>query len=201
MKIVDTDAVQIQTIAQQFRTEIFAYIQSRVRDSAAADDLTQETLVKVNKALTKGAKPDHFRGWLFQIARNSVIDFLKEAGRFVPFREIHEERGAAESKASDSIDNEFRERLFSYTLRVIETLPEDDRDALRFTELDGLSREELARELGISISGAKSRVQRARAKLRQAVQECCRLITDPYGRVIDWEKRGSPSCCPDESVL
>jgi RNA polymerase sigma-70 factor, ECF subfamily len=55
--------------------------------------------------------------------------------------------------------------------------------------LDGLSREELAGELGISLTAAKSRVHRARAKLRKTVEECCRLVTDPYGRVLDWQKR------------
>jgi hypothetical protein len=49
--------------------------------------------------------------------------------------------------------------------------------------------EELADELGISLTAAKSRVHRARTKLRKTVEECCRLVTDPYGRVMDWRKR------------
>jgi RNA polymerase sigma-70 factor, ECF subfamily len=69
------------------------------------------------------------------------------------------------------------------------SLPAEDREALMLTEVDGLSREELVGELGISLTAAKSRVHRARAKLRKAVEECCRLVTDPYGRVMDWCKR------------
>ena len=88
-------------------------------------------------------------------------------------------------------DDEFRKRLFSYALNAIETLPTEDRQALMLTEMDGLSREELASELGISLTAAKSRVHRARTKLRKTVEECCRLVTDPYGRVIDWKKRGT----------
>ena len=89
----------------------------------------------------------------------------------------------------DPVDDEFRKRLFSYALDVIETLRAEDREALTLTEIDGLNREELASELGISLTAAKSRVQRAREKLRRTVKECCRLVTDPYGRVIDWKKR------------
>jgi DNA-directed RNA polymerase specialized sigma24 family protein len=98
-------------------------------------------------------------------------------------------REAGKSKSDDFGDNEFRKQLFSYTLKVIETLPAEDREVLTLTEVDGLSREELAEELGISLTAAKSRVHRARAKLRKAVEKCCRLVTDPYGRVMDWRKR------------
>jgi RNA polymerase sigma-70 factor, ECF subfamily len=200
MSTAESQPMPLQEIAEQFRAEIFAYIQSKVSDTATADDLTQETFVKVGRALAKGTEPEHFRGWLFQIARNTIIDFLKETRRFVPLEESHAVSGNENSANSDPVDNEFRKRLFSYTLEVIKTLPTDDRVALMFTEIDGLSREELASELGISLTAAKSRVQRARAKLRKAVEECCRLVTDPYGRVIDWKKRGTPCCGPKNSA-
>jgi RNA polymerase sigma-70 factor (ECF subfamily) len=122
-------------------------------------------------------------------ARNTTIDFVTESRRFVPLEDSIIKREANKSESSDSGDTEFRKQLFSYTLKVIETLPAEDRDALTLTEVDGLSREELAGELGISLTAAKSRVHRARAKLRKTVEECCRLVTDPYGRVMDWRKR------------
>jgi RNA polymerase sigma-70 factor, ECF subfamily len=189
MKIAVTS--RLQAIAEQFRTEIFGYIRSKVGDSTTADDLTQETFLKVGNSLAKGTEPEHFRGWLFQIARNTVIDSLKKAPRFVPFEESH---AVSKTENLDPVDDEFRKRLFSYALSVIETLPAEDREALTLTEIDGLSREELANELRISLTAAKSRVLRARSKLRKTVEECCRLVTDPYGRVIDWKKRGKPCC-------
>jgi RNA polymerase sigma-70 factor (ECF subfamily) len=183
-----SQTASLKGIAEECRAEIFAYIRSKVADSATADDLTQETFLKVGNALAKGTEPEHFRGWLFQIARNTVIDFLKKTPKFVPFEESH-----AVSKGEDPnpVDDEFRKRLFSYALNVIETLPAEEREALTLTEIAGLSREELASELGISLTAAKSRVHRARAKLRKTVEECCRLVTDPYGRVIDWKKQGT----------
>ncbi|HXM05801.1 MAG TPA: sigma-70 family RNA polymerase sigma factor [Chthoniobacterales bacterium] len=184
----------LETMADQFRKEIFAYIRSRVGDAATADDLTQETFLKVERALTRGTEPEHFRGWIFQIARNSVLDWMKERRRLVA---LAEERGVGEPvdrQAVDSVDNEFRQGLFAYASNVIERMPSEDREALTLTELDGLSREELAKHLGISVSAAKSRVVRARAKLRKTIEECCRLITDPYGRVIGWRRRAT-ACC------
>jgi RNA polymerase sigma-70 factor, ECF subfamily len=189
MSIAAPQIPSLQIVAEQFRAEIFAYIQSKVGDSATADDLTQETFLKVSRALVKGTMPEHFRGWLYRIARKTTIDFVTESRRFVPLEDSIIKREANKSESSDSGDTEFRKQLFSYTLKVIETLPAEDRDALTLTEVDGLSREELAGELGISLTAAKSRVHRARAKLRKTVEECCRLVTDPYGRVMDWRKR------------
>jgi RNA polymerase sigma-70 factor, ECF subfamily len=189
MSIAEPQMPALHSVAEEFRSEIFAYVQSKVGHPATADDLTQETFVKVSRALAKGTMPEHFRGWLYQIARNTTIDFLKESRRFVPLEDSIINREAGKSESSDSGDTEFRKQLFSYTLKVIETMPAEDREALTLTELDGLSREELAGELGISLTAAKSRVHRARAKLRKTVEECCRLVTDPYGRVLDWHKR------------
>jgi RNA polymerase sigma-70 factor (ECF subfamily) len=189
MSIAEPQIPSLQVVAEQFRAEIFAYIQSNVGDSATADDLTQETFVKVSRALAKGTMPEHFRGWLYRIARNTTIDFVTESRRLVPLEDSIIKREVNKSESSDSGDTEFRKQLFSYTLKVIETLPADDREALTLTEVDGLSREELAGELGVSLTAAKSRVHRARARLRKTVEECCRLVTDPYGRVMDWRKR------------
>jgi RNA polymerase sigma-70 factor, ECF subfamily len=189
MSIAEPQMPALHSVAEEFRSEIFAYVQSKVGHPAMADDLTQETFVKVSRALAKGTMPEHFRGWLYQIARNTTIDFLKESRRFVPLEDSIINREAGKSESSDSGDTEFRKQLFSYTLKVIETMPAEEREALTLTELDGLSREELAGELGISLTAAKSRVHRARAKLRKTVEECCRLVTDPYGRVLDWQKR------------
>jgi RNA polymerase sigma-70 factor, ECF subfamily len=194
MSIAEPQMPPLQSVAEEFRSEIFTYVQSKVGHPATADDLTQETFVKVSRALAKGTMPEHFRGWLYQIARNTTIDFLKESRRFVPLEDSIIYREAGKSESSDSGDTEFRKQLFSYTLKVIETMPAEDREALTLTELDGLSREELAGELGISLTAAKSRVHRARAKLRKTVEECCRLVTDPYGRVLDWQKR-TVGCC------
>jgi RNA polymerase sigma-70 factor, ECF subfamily len=156
MSIAEPQIPSLQIVAEQFRAEIFTYIQSKVGDSATADDLTQETFVKVSRALAKGTMPEHFRGWLYRIARNTTIDFVTESRRFVPLEDSIISREANKSESSGSGDTEFRKQLFSYTLKVIETLPAEDRDALTLTEVDGLSREELAGELGISLTAAKN---------------------------------------------
>ncbi len=165
MSITEHQESSLLAISGKFRAEIFAYIQAKVRNPTTAEDLTQETFIKVGRALAKGTRPEHFRGWLYQIARNTIIDSLTESRRFVPLEDSAAHREISKPGASDFDDGEFRKNLFSYTLKVIETFPSEDREVLTLTEIDGLSREELAAELKISLTAAKSRVQRARRML------------------------------------
>jgi RNA polymerase sigma-70 factor (ECF subfamily) len=190
----------LEAIATEFRSQIYAFMLSRVENRAAAEDLTQETFLKVRKVLETGTQPERLRGWLFQIARNTVFDFLKESKRFVALDQRSETVEREQDRDTDSSNNKFRLALFSYTLRAIQTLPVEDQEALILTEIEGLDRQELAEKLSISLSAAKSRVHRGRAKLRKIVDECCRLITDPYGRVIDWERRATKCCGPDRTT-
>ena len=76
---------------------------------------------------------------------------------------------------------------------MIEELPEKDREALKLTDIEGLTQRELADRLKISVSGAKSRVQRAREKLKEVLLECCHVEVDRLGRVVDWESK-EPDC-------
>jgi RNA polymerase sigma-70 factor, ECF subfamily len=184
----------LAAMSRELRREIFFYIRSKVRDASTADDLTQETFLRAEKALAGGTEPEHFRGWIFQIARNSVIDWGNERRRFVALEAEERIVESPDLETGDPTDTEFRRGLFAYATKVIEEMPPEDREALRLTELDGLSREGLAKQLGISVSAAKSRVVRARARLRKAIEDCCRLTIDPYGKVIGWQRR-TPGCC------
>lgn len=184
----------LETVTERLRREIFGYVRNKIGDPSSADDLTQDTFLRVERALANGTEPEHFRGWIFQIARNAVIDWRNERRRFVELKAEEKIGEGVDREEADSVDNEFRQALFAYAAKVIEGMPAEDREALTLTELDGFSREDLANHLGISLPAAKSRVVRARAKLRKAIEDCCRLITDPYGKVIGWQKR-TTLCC------
>jgi RNA polymerase sigma-70 factor (ECF subfamily) len=77
---------------------------------------------------------------------------------------------------------------------MIYSLPERYREALILTEFDGLTQKELAERVGISLSGAKSRVQRGREMLKGMLHECCRFEFDRRGRVIECEPRAEDNC-------
>jgi RNA polymerase sigma-70 factor, ECF subfamily len=76
---------------------------------------------------------------------------------------------------------------------MVDALPNAYREALRLTEYEGLSQKQLSTQLGISFSGAKSRVQRARAKIKQQLLDCCHFQLDHAGRIIDYQPHCA--CC------
>ena len=72
----------------------------------------------------------------------------------------------------------------------MDALPEGYRHALILADLEGLPQREVAEELGLSLSGAKSRIQRARKKLKANLLSCCRLDLNRLGNVLNWQPKG-----------
>src|SRR5260370_33506053 len=142
MSITEHQESSLLAISGKFRAEIFAYIQAKVRNPTTAEDLTQETFIKVGRALAKGTRPEHFRGWLYQIARNTIIDSLTESRRFVPLEDSAAHREISKPGASDFDDGEVRKNLFSYTLKVIETFPSENREVVTRTWTEAWDRAE-----------------------------------------------------------
>ena len=77
---------------------------------------------------------------------------------------------------------------------MVRGLPDDYRRAIELTELEGMSQVAAAERLGLSVPGAKSRVQRGRARLRAMLLRCCEIETDRRGRVIGFETRDGEGC-------
>lgn len=86
-------------------------------------------------------------------------------------------------------DGALKRDLASYIASFVVTLPPSYREALTLTELEGLSQRQAADMLGLSVSGMKSRVQRGRQHLREALEDCCQIAFDPRGRVMSCEPR------------
>ncbi len=72
---------------------------------------------------------------------------------------------------------------------MIQRLPETYREAVILSEIKGLTQKEVAQMQGTSLSGAKSRVQRGRALLKEMLADCCRLEFDHKGRLCDYERK------------
>lgn len=77
------------------------------------------------------------------------------------------------------------EDVAGYIRFLVQELPAKYREALLLTEYDGLTQVELAKQLGLSVSAAKSRVQSARAMMRVLIGRCCELEVDAYGTVVE----------------
>lgn len=159
---------------------------SRVSYPSTADDILQEVFVKIHSNIGSLDDESKVRSWVFQIARNTVIDYYrKHKVRLEDIDDFQFAEDNAEATASDEIAAGLKE--------MVEALPEKYAQALLLVEFDGISQADLAEKLGISLSGAKSRIQRARIMLRDSLMRCCHFQFDRYGTII--ESRPATCCC------
>ena len=80
---------------------------------------------------------------------------------------------------------------------MIRQLPEKYRQAVQWSDLDGLPQQEVADRLGLSLSGAKSRIQRGRALLKDVLDQCCSFEFDRRGNVTDCDPKPDRAVCRD----
>lgn len=180
-------AGEIEAAVVGFRAKLRAFIRRRVRDDATADDLTQETLLKVFRSRAALQDGQRVEAWLYRIARNTLIDFYR---RQRPTAELPE--GLA-SEAADEV-GPLRDAVIVSMKRFLEELPEGYREPVRLAELEGLPLAKIALRSGLSLTAVKSRVRRGRAMLKRKLQDCCRFEFDRAGKVIGWERRAAKSC-------
>jgi len=183
----------LENIWHEFAVKLGQFIRARVADPATAEDILQDVFMKIQARLGSLEDPAKLQGWLYLIARNAIIDH---------YRARKETTEVPESLPAELPEDDVElEGLKASFRRMIYSLPEPYRDALVLTEFEGLTQKELAERLGISLSGAKSRVQRGREKLKEMLHECCSFEFDRRGRVIDCAPRAEGGCqeCPGPS--
>jgi RNA polymerase sigma-70 factor (ECF subfamily) len=191
----------------ELHTGITAFVRRRVRNPADADDIVQRVFLQVHRGLAGLRDDERLHGWIYRAARNAIVDHYRAAAprREVTSGDAIDIADAADVHApgsGDPDDERAAMRELAGCVRpLLEQLSADDSEALRLTDLDGLTQSEAARRLNLSVSGMKSRVQRARVRLKGVLDECCRLQFDARGAVRDYEQRAGASCPPSRSAL
>jgi RNA polymerase sigma-70 factor (ECF subfamily) len=186
---MDRTALRPEIAGADLRRVLHDFIARRVSDPETADDLTQEVLLKAHRSGVDREALDDVAAWLYRIARNTVVDHYRQRDRHPRPGELPSEVVELELDGSAEAA---RAQLAGCMRPMVEGLDPIYRDALHLTDLGDLSQAEAARRAGISGSTMKSRVQRARAQLREAVTACCAVQTDTTGRVHDYEPG---DCC------
>jgi len=170
-----------------FAPRLRSFIRRRVRNDAVADDLTQETLLKVYRA--RGGLRDGTRleAWLYQIARGAIVDHYRR-------QRPQEELPAALAGESPDERVAMRAQVLVSMQHFLGELPAAYREPVRLSELEGLPLARVALRLDLSLTAVKSRVRRGRAMLKKKLQACCRFEFDRLGRMIGFERRRQLCC-------
>jgi RNA polymerase sigma-70 factor (ECF subfamily) len=171
----------------KLKSFVFRY----TKDRAVADDIVQDVFLKVHANLGQLKESDKLPGWIFQIARNTIMDHFRSRGKTIDVKDIDWEDG----------DTSLNDCVLSCLQQMMTTLPEKYRYALELTELNDLSQRDLAKKLNISYSGAKSRVQRARQMLKEKMDAAYHIKFDSYGNVIVCQDKVPCSCQRDPNHL
>jgi RNA polymerase sigma-70 factor, ECF subfamily len=187
-----TEPTIVASHARELRALLIPFITKRVAPQDV-EDVLHDVFVRIQRGLADLRDTDKLVAWAYQVARNAIVDHA----RYSTIRQ-HDtlERVRTAAPVSDE-DNSGAGELAVILGHFITMLPDPYRDALRLTELEGMTQAEAARRVGLSVPGMKSRVQRARVQLRELLEACCVIELDTRGTIIDVEPRNRPADLPD----
>lgn len=145
-----------------------------------AEDILQDVFIKALRQGERFCDIENARAWLFEVTRNALADQLRRSRETV---ELPDDLHATE-EVVPTVDS-----LSQCLPRVLAELASDDRDAITCCDIDGMSQADYAAKLGISLPGAKSRVQRARQRLKARLASACQVRFDKQGKVCCFTPR------------
>lgn len=190
-----TDDTNAGSLWERFHDELHAFLRARVPSDEVAGDLLQSAFLRAHQSLKAGEVPENPRAWLYRIVRNLITDAHRHgrAQRTLAGKIARDPEGETRSGAEE-------QDAFAVVARAlpmfIDELEPKYRDALRMTELEGLTQNEAAQRVGISLSGMKSRVQRGRKLVFESLQRCCEFELDARRHIVSCTSHSHrEDCC------
>jgi RNA polymerase sigma-70 factor (ECF subfamily) len=171
----------LMTAWHRHEAELRAWLRGRLGNKHDADDMLQDLFLKSLRQDKKFCEIANARAWLFEVARNALADRLRLKREQV---ELPDDL-AAEHDEPIPVDS-----LAQCLPRALAELTEPDRDALTLCDLGDMSQADYAKLRGLSLPGAKSRLQRARKRLRAHLTGVCQVRFDATGKVCCFVPRG-----------
>jgi RNA polymerase sigma-70 factor, ECF subfamily len=181
-------SVDVAAAWHELGDRLRVYVARRV-NPGEADDVVQSVMVKLLERRDE-IDADSVRAWLFTVTRNAVAEYYRQHR---PSVDLDSFGDIAEIDKTDPADKTIG-NLSDCLDPMLRMLPDGDADLLRLIDLQGEAQTELAVSLGIPLSTLKSRVQRARTKLRSAFDVCCSIDLGRNGAPIGFER--GEACAP-----
>ena len=176
-----------ELIWDTFSVRLLDFIKKHVGEVEAARDILQDVFEKIH--LKKDTVKDNTKlvSWLFQLTRNSIVDHYRNK------RNNREELRETISEKRDDVA--MFEELECCINPFLNQLSPEERDLIKRIDQEGNSQKELAAALGIPYASLKSKVQRARVKLKALFVQCCALELSSSGGIVEMSgDRGCKNC-------
>jgi RNA polymerase sigma-70 factor (ECF subfamily) len=177
--------LETEAIWREFHDRLRAFISRRVPRPADVEDILQEVFIRIHRNMNSLHNRERLAAWLFQVTRNTMVDHARAGNS-----QAGSHRDDFDPPAPDEGDDGSEALELSRCIEpMIATLPENYREAIQLTDIEGLTQLEAAQRRGLSFSGMKSRVQRARRQLKDMMLDCCRIELDRRGGIRDYAVR------------
>ncbi|TLS66134.1 sigma-70 family RNA polymerase sigma factor [Mariprofundus erugo] len=159
---------------QRHKAELRHWLLSRLGNAADADDLLQDVFERAMRQGECFGDINNARAWLFRVARNALVDHLRLDRSHIAL----DDHIVAEEPEVDAIDT-----LSVCIPRVLSEMSDEDRQIITLCDLDGMTQQQFATLMNISVAAAKSRLQRARKRMRQQLECACQVRLNDAGNV------------------
>lgn len=163
-RVAEGNVAAYRELVRRHASRLLRLTSRVLRDDAEAEDVTQETFLRVWQRAADYSPDGSAVGWLYRIAHNLAVDRLRRRGKLKAFEEEEDEERAPSSAPQSGLMHQMERK--SALDRAIETLPERQATAITLVHLDELSGSEAARVLGISVEALESLLSRARRNLK-----------------------------------
>ncbi|MDF1570074.1 MAG: sigma-70 family RNA polymerase sigma factor [Bacteroidales bacterium] len=176
------DETCIETLINRHRTKVYTYILLTIKNQSLTEDLFQETFIKVIQSLRNGRYRDNgrFLSWVIRIAHNLIIDHFRKEKQMNSISNDDTEMDLFNSKklAEDNIEQLMVSSQIRKDLRrLINELPDDQREVVLLRHFGGLSFKEIADHTGVSINTALGRMRYALINMRKMINERNLILT------------------------
>jgi len=179
----------VDDVWNEFSGQIRGYLLKKVKQADDADDLLQEIFIKIHGKLGDLKDEKKLSPWIYQIVRNSLTDYYRKNN--LETSEFDEER-----TVTDSVEppDDIYSACVAGCLKVfIDRLPDKYKKPLVQSDIKGLKQKDIAKQMNLSYSGLKSRVQRGREMIKEMFVDCACVTHDKDGKIVG-ESHGSENC-------
>lgn len=179
---VDGDENALAALINRHQSKIYGFIYSKVTDRDISDDIFQDTFIKVIKTLKSNSYNEEgkFLPWVMRISHNLIVDHFRRNKKMPMFRETEEfSIFSIMTDNSPNVENRIiTEQVENDLQRLIEELPEDQKEVLQMRIYQDLSFREIADLTGVSINTALGRMRYALMNLRKVIEKNKIILTN-----------------------
>ena len=164
--------METKNLWDNFNEEVYFFILKKVKDKDVTIDIFQNTFLKIHINLSNLNKEEKARAWVFQIARNEIINHFNKETLYVENLDTNKEVSAEKYEHICCFD------------KFINDLPEIYKQVIELIYIKGQKQKDVAKELEISLENVKARIKRAKDILKKKFNECCKYEFDKNGKLI-----------------